>query len=150
MFTHILVPVESAAQTSRVLAVTRLLAAHGPPHGPLNVTLVRATLASLRATRPEPEPVGSWISWRRQRGGWDRRALPAGVRHARDRDPRRGAADRADLIVLMPHGRQGLDALMHPSVTAKLLASGTAPLLIWPERLPDLWAQDVCSCPARW
>ena len=34
---------------------------------------------------------------------------------------------RADLIVLMPHGRHGLDALLHPSVTAKLLASGTRP-----------------------
>ena len=53
----------------------------------------------------------------------------------------------ADLIVLMPHGRQGLDALAHPSVTAKLFTSATAPLLIWPERLPEMCAHDFLQLP---
>ena len=54
---------------------------------------------------------------------------------------------QADLIVLMPHGRHGLDALAHPSVTAKLLSSATAPLLIWPEHLPETYAQDFLRLP---
>jgi nucleotide-binding universal stress UspA family protein len=53
----------------------------------------------------------------------------------------------ADLIALMPHGRQGLDALLHPSVTAQLLASGTAPLLLWPDHVPDNSVQDLLSLP---
>jgi nucleotide-binding universal stress UspA family protein len=66
--------------------------------------------------------------------------------------PERGIVDaatqtQADLIVLIPHGRHGLDGLLHPSVTAKLVAHGTAPLLLWPDRLPDTYTRDLLSFP---
>jgi nucleotide-binding universal stress UspA family protein len=37
---------------------------------------------------------------------------------------------RADLIVMTTHGRTGLDALLHPSVTWRVLAQTSAPLLV--------------------
>ncbi len=130
-----------------MLAVTHLLATHGPLRGPLNVTLVRAThrfLGSVEAQTSSGEL--DQLAERLRAGGINARYL------LEFEAPESGILDaaqqtRADLILLMPHGRQGLDALMHPSVTAKLLASGTAPLLIWPERLPDMWAQECLQLP---
>lgn len=37
---------------------------------------------------------------------------------------------RADLIVMTTHGRTGLDALLHPSVTWRVLAQTSAPILV--------------------
>ncbi len=87
MFTHILVAVESATQTARVVSVVRLLVAHGPPHSALTVTLVRARprgrdsddvhdipdSADIPVTNAELERLAGQL-WR---GG--RRALRAGV-----------------------------------------------------------------------
>ncbi len=38
---------------------------------------------------------------------------------------------QADLIVMATHGRQGLDALLHPSVTWEVLRQTSAPILTW-------------------
>jgi nucleotide-binding universal stress UspA family protein len=38
---------------------------------------------------------------------------------------------QADLIVMATHGRQGLDALLHPSVTWGVLRQTRAPILTW-------------------
>jgi nucleotide-binding universal stress UspA family protein len=54
---------------------------------------------------------------------------------------------QADLIVLMPRARHGLEALTRPSVTAKLFTSATAPLLIWPERVAATGAEDFLNLP---
>jgi nucleotide-binding universal stress UspA family protein len=40
----------------------------------------------------------------------------------------------SDLIVMTPHQREGFDAVLHPSITARMFASAPAPLLIMPER----------------
>lgn len=49
---------------------------------------------------------------------------------------------RADLIVMASHGRTGLDALLHPSVTWEVLRQTSAPILTWkvkeePDKAPD-------------
>lgn len=49
---------------------------------------------------------------------------------------------RADLIVMATRGRQGLDALLHPSVTWEVLRQTSAPILTWkakeePGKAPD-------------
>ena len=47
----------------------------------------------------------------------------------------RGAKSHdVDLIVMTPHQRSGLDAIVHPSVTTRMFSSVSAPLLIVPER----------------
>lgn len=44
----------------------------------------------------------------------------------------------SDVIVMAPrHRSNALDALFHPSVTARLFAHSPAPLLIWPTPAPD-------------
>lgn len=45
----------------------------------------------------------------------------------------------ADLIVLAPHARAGLDALRHRSVTTRLMTHTMIPLLIAPERIDGAW-----------
>jgi nucleotide-binding universal stress UspA family protein len=150
MFTHILVPVESATQTSRVVSVVRLLAAHGPPHSALTVTLVRAHPGGRDSDDSHDIPVTNAELEQLAGQLWEE---GVDAHYVLEFDtPETGILDAArhtcaDLIVLMPHGRHGLDALMHPSVTAKLLASATAPLLIWPQRLPGTCAQDVLRLP---
>jgi nucleotide-binding universal stress UspA family protein len=148
MFTRVLIAVENEAQASQVLAVTDLLARQSTLHAPLRLTLMHATT----------HPLGSGKT---QISSDDLEHLTERLRADRVdahyllefEKPERGIVDAAtqasaDLIVLMPHGRQGLDALLHPSVTAKLLASGAAPLLIWPDRLPDNSAQELLSFPS--
>lgn len=44
------------------------------------------------------------------------------------------SSQHADLIIMAPHRRSTLDALIHPSVTAHMFAESSTPLLIWPER----------------
>jgi nucleotide-binding universal stress UspA family protein len=44
--------------------------------------------------------------------------------------------EEADLVTLAPQVREGFDALMHPSVTARMLSRSPAPLLILPEACP--------------
>jgi nucleotide-binding universal stress UspA family protein len=40
----------------------------------------------------------------------------------------------SDLIVMTPHHREGFEAALHPSITARMFSSAPAPLLIVPER----------------
>jgi nucleotide-binding universal stress UspA family protein len=52
----------------------------------------------------------------------------------------------ADLIVVAPHERAGLDALRHRSVTARLLTRTTIPLLVAPPRMESAWySADLLS-----
>jgi nucleotide-binding universal stress UspA family protein len=148
MFTRVLVAVETAAQAPRVLALTALLAKQGPTYAPLHVTLVHATThllgsAKVQVSSDDLEYLTEQLRTERVDAGY----------LLKFEKPGHGIVDaasyiHADLIALMPHGRQGLDALLHPSVTAKLFASGATPLLIWPDHLADKCAQDLLSLPS--
>ncbi|HEY1389874.1 MAG TPA: universal stress protein [Ktedonobacterales bacterium] len=155
MFTHVLVGMENAAQASRVAAVVALLAKQGSAQGwaqgsaqaPLQVTLMHATSHVLGSA--EVQICSDDLERLTERlcaDGVEARYVLEFER------PERGIVDaasqmNADLIVLIAHGRHGLDALLHPSVTAKLLAHGTAPVFIWPDRLPDTYTHDLLSFP---
>jgi nucleotide-binding universal stress UspA family protein len=143
MFKRILFPVESAAQEPRVIALARLLAAHGA----LSVTLVRAHLRmpdsdALHATSAELDQLAA----RLRSDSIDAHYLleldtaDRGIMEAAKRT-------QADLIVLMPQARHGLEALTRPSVTAKLFTSATAPLLIWPEHVAETGAENFLKLP---
>jgi nucleotide-binding universal stress UspA family protein len=147
MFTRILVAVETAAQTPRVIAVAKLLAKQSTAHAPLHVTLMHATTHALGSAKVQLSSDDlEHLTERLRADGVEARYL------LQFEQPERGILDAAsqacaDLIVLMPHGRQGLDALSHPSVTAKLLGSATTPLLIWPEHVAAAAAEDFLRLP---
>jgi len=143
MFTRILFPVESAAQQPRVIALARLLAAHGP----LSVTLVRAHPRipegdTLHASSAELDQLAARL-----------RCDTIDAHYLLEFDPaEKGIVDaakhtQADLIVLMPHARHGLEALTRPSVTMKLFTSATVPLLIWPEHVAETGVEDFLNLP---
>jgi nucleotide-binding universal stress UspA family protein len=67
-------------------------------------------------------------------------------------DPEDGIAltatlENVDLIVLAPHLREGMDALLHPSVTARMLTRSPAPLLILPDAMPYIRAISLLASP---
>jgi len=143
MFTHILFPVERAAQAPRVIALVHLLAAHGA----LSVTLVRAhprmpESDTLHAASAELDHLAARLRSDTIDAHYllEFETAETGILDA-------AKQTQADLIVLMPHARHGLDALAHPSITNRLLTSATAPLLIWPERLPETSVGDFLSLP---
>jgi nucleotide-binding universal stress UspA family protein len=143
LFTRVLFPVTSAAQEPQVIALVRLLAAHGP----LSVTLVRAHARmpksdTLHATSTALDQLAARL-----------RSDTVDAHYLMEFDTAEGgildAAEHthADLIVLTPHVRHGLDALTRPSVTSKVMTSATAPLLIWPERVAQTGAADFLNLP---
>jgi nucleotide-binding universal stress UspA family protein len=120
-----------------------LLAAHGP----LSVTLVRAHARmpksdALHATSAELDQLAARL-----------RSDMVDAHYLMEFDSAEGGIldaakhTQADLIVLTPHARHGLDSLTHPSVTTKLLTSATAPLLIWPERAAETDAEVFLNLP---
>jgi nucleotide-binding universal stress UspA family protein len=151
MFTRVLIPVEGALQTPRVLAVVRLLAMQSPLHDslhdPICVTLIRATSRAPESAEVQldSDELGGLVT-RLHGEGIDACSLltndptESGILDAAQQT-------QADLLVLMPQGRHGLGSLTRSSVTTKLLSSATAPLLIWPEHLPETYAQDVIRLP---
>lgn len=44
---------------------------------------------------------------------------------------------RSDVIIVSPRHRSGLNALLHPSVTARLFTRSPTPLLVWPASAPE-------------
>jgi nucleotide-binding universal stress UspA family protein len=135
--------VTSAAQEPQVIALVRLLAAYGP----LNVTLVRAHSRmlesdALHATSAELDQLAAHVRSDMVDAHYllEFDAAETGILDA-------AKHTHADLIVLKPHVRRGLDALMRPSVTSKVMTSATAPLLIWPERAAKTRVEGLLHLP---
>ncbi len=55
--------------------------------------------------------------------------------------------EEADLVTLAPQVREGFDALMHPSVTARMLSRSPAPLLTLPDGMPYVAASPLLEDP---
>jgi nucleotide-binding universal stress UspA family protein len=55
--------------------------------------------------------------------------------------------ENVDLVVLAPHLRAGMDALLHPSITARMLMRSPAPLLIFPDAMPYIGATPPLADP---
>lgn len=140
MFRRILVAVDDPGDAARVVHVAERMAAR--------------TGASLVVSHVEPPaaPEGA-----RDAGGVHRLAAElrergvaaeSAIEYARPEEGIARGAERehADLIVMAPRGRAGLDALRHPSVTRRILARAPAPVLVWPEGLdPSADALFLCS-----
>ena len=143
MFTRVLFPIMSAAQEPQVSALVRLLAAHGP----LSVTLVRA-----HTRMPERDALHT-ISAELDQLAARLRSDAVDAHYLLEFDTAEGGIldaakhTQADLIVLTPHVRRGLDALAHPSVTTKLMTSAVAPLLIWPEQAAETGVATFLNLP---
>jgi nucleotide-binding universal stress UspA family protein len=143
MFTRILVPLDGSPRAMEALEFSR--------------TLARASQASL--TLLHIEPWGESVeSLRRDHVDLD--ALVERLRadgldaHATLRfdDPEDGIAltatlENVDLVVLAPHLRAGMDALLHPSVTARMLTRSPAPLLIFPDAMPYIGTISLLTSP---
>jgi nucleotide-binding universal stress UspA family protein len=143
MFKRILFPVESAAQAPQVVALVQLLAAHAP----LDVTLVRAFSGmpesdTLRASSAEFDQLATRLCSNTVDAHYllEFDTAEMGILNAAKKT-------KADLIVLAPHTRHGLDIFTHPSVTKKLLTSAEAPLLLWPEHVASAGAEDILHLP---
>jgi nucleotide-binding universal stress UspA family protein len=141
MFKRILIPLDGSTRAIEAVEFARALAQASP--------------ASLTLLRVEPweEPVESI---RRDDAELDTlveqlRADGLDV-HAvlRFDEPEDGIAataalENADLIVLAPRLREGMDALMHPSVTVRMLTRSPSPLLIFPDAMPYIGAKLLLS-----
>jgi nucleotide-binding universal stress UspA family protein len=143
MFMRVLFPITSAAQEPQVSALVRLLATHGP----LSVTLVRAHIHmpesdALHAISAELDQLAARI-----------RSDTVDAHYLLEFDTAEGGIldaakhTQTDLIVLTPHVRHGLNAYAHPSVTAKLMTSAVAPLLIWSEQAAETGVATVLNLP---
>jgi len=143
MFKRILIPVDGSTRGMEAVEFARSLA--------------QASQASLTLLHVEPwgAPVESL-----RHGHVDLDALVERLRadgvdaHAimRFDDPEDGITlaatlEDADLIVLAPHPREGLDALRHPSVTARMLTRSPAPLLIFPDAMPYIGVKALLADP---
>jgi nucleotide-binding universal stress UspA family protein len=143
MFKRILIPVDGSTRTAEALEFAR--------------TLAQASQASL--TLLHIEPWGESVeSLRRNRVDLDalvERLRADGVdarATLRFDDPEDGIAltaalENADLIVLAPRQREGMDALLHPSVTVRMLTRSPAPLLIFPDAMPYISATPPLPSP---
>ncbi|HEX3272779.1 MAG TPA: universal stress protein, partial [Ktedonobacterales bacterium] len=144
MFKRILVPLDGSPRAMEALEFAQALA--------------RASQASLTLLHIEPwgESVESLrrdhvdldtLVERLRADGLDAHAI------MRFDDPEDGIAltaklENIDLVVLAPHLREGMDALLHPSVTARMLTRSPAPLLIFPDAMPYIGAISLLASPA--
>ena len=133
MFTHILVPLDgsplaetalmpAAALARRFGAELLLMSARLPTDAP------PAPMQSLLAS-------GSQVYLERLANQLAKNGLTVHT-DVTDEDPAEGILaqtklDNVDLIVMATHGRTGFDALLHPSVTWKVLSRTSAPILVW-------------------
>ncbi len=133
MFQRILVPLDGPPLAEVALAAAALLARRFEA----DVVLVRvapdsltdsskATVQDEATTNPHVylEQVAHWL---KSEGDVAHTAIvteavPEGIAHE-------ATLDQADLIVMTTHGRKGVDALLHPSVTWQVLSRTSAPIL---------------------
>jgi nucleotide-binding universal stress UspA family protein len=133
MFKRILVPMDGSTSAGEALLAAGLLAEHE------DAGLVVAHVEPLsRWTRADAVADDERIQREVEDLRW--RGVRATYCVERGKPEESIAAiacgQNADLIVMAPHHRHLLEALRHPSVTARTFSLAAAPVLIWPEGLP--------------
>ena len=147
MFKRILVPLDGSTRAAEALEFARTLAqASQASHASLTVLHVEPWGESAESTRRDHIELDALVE-RLRAEGLDAHAI------IRFDDPVDGIAltatlESVDLIVLAPHLRAGMDALVHPSVTAHMLTRSPAPLLIFPDAMPYIGATTLLAAPA--
>lgn len=128
MFEHLLVPYDGSGEAERAVAIAHALAK--PTHG--HITLMRVVSRSLDETEfARIESALQQLAAALREDGITTKALVVAGDPA-DTIVARAGHDRPDLVVLAPHHRHWLDALLRRSTTALLLSRSPAPLLVWP------------------
>ena len=129
MFRRILVPVDISARAQEAVEVAGRLAER--LHASLTVLHVEEPIVDLATVMADNQDLERQAKSLRGQGidahyllqyGWP----PQGIAET-------AAYEDADLIVMAPHRREGLEGRLHPSVTARMFARAPAPLLIWPD-----------------
>jgi nucleotide-binding universal stress UspA family protein len=144
MFKHILIPLDGSARAEEALAFARALALAS--HARLALLHVEPWAAPTESVRRDHVDLDTLVE-RLRADGLDAHAV------MRFDEPEDGIAataalEAADLIVLAPQRREGMDALTHPSVTARMLTRAPAPLLIFPAGMPSIGAASLLADPA--
>jgi nucleotide-binding universal stress UspA family protein len=144
MFKRILVPFDGSTRAEEALEFARTLAQAS--QASLTLLHVEPWGAPVESTRRDHVDLDALVE-RLRADGLDAHAM------MRFDDPEDGITltatlESVDLIVLSPHLREGMDALLHPSVTARMLARSPAPLLIFPDAMPYIGATPPLADPA--
>lgn len=139
MFRRILVPVDGTARGAESIAIARQLAQQSEAR----IMLLRvepsdANEAEIAADQRELTRLATQL----RAEGLDAHALLEYEQPGTPGGPGSDIAEAAhaqhsDVIIMAPRHRGFLEALRHPSVTAQLFSRSPAPLLIWPEQMPD-------------
>jgi nucleotide-binding universal stress UspA family protein len=144
MFKRILVPLDGSPRAMEALEFAQTLARAS--QASLTVLHVEPWGESVESTRRDHVDLDALVE-RFRADGLDAHAT------LRFDDPEDGIAataalENADLILLAPHLREGMEALRHPSVTARMLTRSPAPLLIFPDTMPFIGAKSLLADPA--
>ncbi len=122
MFKKILVPLDGSALASAALLPASTLARRD------NAELLLVGVTSTSTVAEIGAYLATMVSCLSEEGLTVRAMLPPGS--PENEISEEAELARADLIVMTTHGRTGLDALLHPSVTWRVLAQTNAPLLV--------------------
>jgi nucleotide-binding universal stress UspA family protein len=133
MFHCILVPVDTSTRAAEAVDVGRHLAKRLSAH--LVLLRVAEPVADMAEVTAANQELGRQIEMLRDQGLDARYILDYG--HPENVIAQTASAHQVDLIVTAPHRRTQIEALRHPSVTARLFSRAPAPLLVWPEASPD-------------
>ncbi len=132
MFNRILVPLDGTPLAEVALDAATLLARrYDAEVVALRVASDLATEKAVFKNGPSSDDVETYLS---QVAHWLREEGDIAYSVLRFDTPAEGIAnqvalDQVDLIVMTTHGRKGLDALLHPSVTWEVFRRTTAPVL---------------------
>ena len=145
MFKRILVPLDGSTRAAEALEFAQALAQTSLAS--LTLLHVEPGGAQVESTRRDHVELDALVE-RLHADGLDARAI------IRFDDPEDGIAltatlESADLVVLAPHLREGMDTLLHPSVTKRMLTRSPAPLLIFPDAMPYIGATTPLADPAE-
>jgi nucleotide-binding universal stress UspA family protein len=143
MFKRILIPLDGSTHATEALEFTRALAQAS--QASLALLHVEPWGAPVEARRRDHVNLDTLVEELRA-DGLDAHAV------MRFDEPEDGIAataalENADLVVLAPQRREGMDALLHPSVTARMLTRSPAPLLIFPDAMPSIGAAPLLADP---
>jgi nucleotide-binding universal stress UspA family protein len=145
MFKRILVPLDGSPRAMEALEFAETLA--WASQASLTLLHVEPWGESVESLRRDHVDLDALVE-RLRADGLDAHAI------MRFDDPEDGIAltatlESVDLIVLAPHLREGMDALLHQSVTTRMLTRSPAPLLIFPDAMPSIGATPLADPAAR-
>jgi nucleotide-binding universal stress UspA family protein len=143
MFDRILVPTDGSARADEAIAVARQMAERdGSRLVLLRVEAERESVAEVMAANAAIE---ARVSELRGQGINAEARFEYG--QAESGIPASALREGATLILMAPHHRNLLQALIHPSVTRRVIAHAPMPVLVWPEGLPATVYADLLAAP---